>query len=162
MRRQLSIGIFLVAVTIFAGAAKAQEAEQKPLSPLQSHLEKMQSGEAYGMKTMATPPAETGTAESKLSDDAKALANRAMAQGKTKEKSRLEKMEAAYNDAPVPAAETAAADAARKAAEEAQDKAIEQAVKDTAEERKLRDARMLYEGINMDQPKTPPRLIPVE
>ena len=87
MRILLSMGFILLVVTVFATGAGAQE--QAQLSPLQSQLQKMQAGEAYGMKTVSlTPPTNTSAAEPRLNDNAKALANRAMMQS-TKEPSRL-------------------------------------------------------------------------
>lgn len=174
MRKLLSTMFFLVAATLFAQGAGAQE--QVQLSPLQSQLKKMQSGENYGMKTVSsTPPTITGPAESRLNDNAKALANRAMTQN-TQEPSRLEKIETAYRAAespkPVPTHEEIkpGAKPAEKAPEKANDdpdrtpveKAIDKTEKQGEDARKLRDAQMLYEGINSDRPKTPPRLIPVE
>ena len=153
MRFTLSMVVLLMVFTGLAAGALAQEVQEEkkaqPLSPLQTQLQKMQSGEQYGMKTIGVaPPAPRDKPKEALNDNAKALAEKA--QIENNRPSRLELIQEAYKKAALPAV-TNKPEAAK-----------DQEAKSEAKKEIPDDDQVMFRTLQDDTPKVPPRLIPVE
>lgn len=158
MRFSVSMVVLMVAVTGFIPGAVAEEA-RPPLSPLQAQLQKMQSGESYGMKTVTAPQGTATPAtmpKESLNANATALAEKAAAKN-DKPPTRLELIQEAYKKAAPPGEEEKTA-AAR--VPETKDKETKE--KDAAKNADPADEEVMFETMHADDtPKKPARLIPV-
>ena len=147
MRFLFSIVAVIAVLMGFSVNAVAQEAQT--LSPLQTQLQKMQSGEQYGMKTIGVAPATSKEKlKEALNDNAKALAEKA--QIESSRPTRLELIQEAYKKAAPPAE----ADKPQTA----KDQDVKTAVKKETPD----DDQVMFKTLQDDKPKIPPRLIPVE
>ncbi|MDB5491889.1 MAG: hypothetical protein JWO78_1738 [Micavibrio sp.] len=151
MRFPLSMASALVvlAVSLAGFSAVVSAAEEKPLSPIQAQLQKMQAGESSGMKTISVPQPAPSKAEPKesLNDNAKALAEKAEAESRAP--TRLQLIEEAYKKAAQPPRENPAE--AKPAEAQTQPKKTDPV-----------SAQVMFENMQNDKPRIPPRLIPVE
>jgi hypothetical protein len=145
---RFSLSMIVLALTLTGFSASAVAEAEKSLSPLQTQLQKKQSGEQYGMKTVVVEPAQTVAPKEGLNENAKALAEKAAVE--MNKPTRLELIQEAYKKAAPPA------DANKPSATKDTD-AKPETKKDIPD-----GDQVMFKTLQDDRPKIPPRLIPVE